>query len=162
MNWWTGIFNLLIYGMIWKVVVCSMIVLRVFYLMLLSTSQNYSGGHLGFYRWRKKERSKSHLLIHHSEIKPRQTDLKTTLPTVIIKLDYWYLHFIHTPAVLSSSKYLMMSIKRRAERLPHVHLDFFDKEGQERSWKMQKHLHQSERKKILYVYLHILYTDHLS
>lgn len=162
MNWWTGIFNLLIYGMIWKVVVCSMIVLRVFYLMLLSTSQNYSGGHLGFYRWRKKERSKSHLLIHHSEIKPGQTDLKTTLPTVIIKLDYWYLHFIHTPAVLSSSKYLMMSIKRRAERLPHVHLDFFDKEGQERSWKMQKHLHQSERKKILYVYLHILYTDHLS
>lgn len=158
MNWWTGIFNLLIYGMIWKVVVRSMIVLRVFYLMLLSTSQNYSGGHLGFYRWRKKERSKSHLLIHHSEIKPRQTYLKTTLPTVIIKLDYWYLHFIHTPAVLSSSKYLMMSIKRRAERLPHVHLDFFDKEGQERSWKMQKHLHQSERKKKSYMYIYIFCT----
>lgn len=157
MNWWTGIFNLLIYGMIWKVVVCSMIVLRVFYLMLLSTSQNYSGGHLGFYRWQKKERSKSHLLIHHSEIKPGQTDLKTTLPTVIIKLDYWYLHFIHTPAVLSSSKYLMMSIKRRAERLPHVHLDFLikrDKKGAERC----KSTFINLRKKKSYMYIYIFCT----
>ncbi len=48
-----------------------------------------------------------------------------------------------------------MSIKCRARKLLYVDPDFFDEEGQERTWSSTESV---QTNKVPYVYLHILYT----